>query len=72
MTEHAKIQSADPRGPFWIVMSRQPVNLNRCYHRHPTEEAANTEAQRLADAKPGARFRVFEAKGIFVAEAAKE
>ena len=43
---------------FWFVWSPQ---RRRPRQRHPTKDAATTEANRLAALHPGVRFHVYEA-----------
>lgn len=64
----------NPKEPHWIVvrLSRgdEPKKKpeNRLYFRHPTEGAANAEADRLAKLFPGRRFRVYSAGQSFKVE----
>lgn len=62
----------DPRNPHWIVMclskmEEAPRKSKEWKHffRHPTREAAEAEAQRLADLLPGRRFGVYASGRTF-------
>jgi hypothetical protein len=44
--------------PFWLVWS--PTGSNPPQYRHPSEEGAEQEAERLARAHPGSEFIVLQ------------
>lgn len=53
------------QGKFWMVFN--PVGRSPTY-MHPTRDAADTEAQRLARENPGHQFIVLKAVGGFEVE----
>jgi hypothetical protein len=58
--EDAKPEQAPPDAPHWIVMRFPAIRGRRNDpFRHPTQEGAWAEAQRLARKVPGITFRVY-------------
>lgn len=49
-------------GRFWMVWNDSPFGRTPVY-KHPTQQAAKEEAERLAKMNPGVRFWVMEAQG---------
>lgn len=52
---------SDEEAPFWMVWNPQG---HAPTYRHPSQEAAAKEAERLARLNPGHRFHVLEAKAM--------
>lgn len=53
---------SDTQEKFWIVWS--PTGVRPPLHRHPTQHAAITEAERLARSAPGSEFFVLGAEQL--------
>lgn len=54
---------SDETGRFWMVWNDGPFGRTPTY-KHPSPEAAQQEANRLARVFPGQRFWVLEAQGF--------
>ena len=53
----------EQNGRFWLVWNDGPLGRTPTY-KHPTQEMAKQEAERLAKGNPGTRFWVLEAQGF--------
>ncbi len=57
------LMDADPEAPFWVVWNPQGQSPT---FRHPSQQVATKEAERLARLNPKQRFHVLEAKGCCI------